>query len=146
MRTMLIGALTPAIPATPGMRWPVRRITRPPTRSRSSAFGLPTSERSVGVTVAAFSPKPDARIASAASTTTAFDGLAAMLQGEIECPQLKRDTDHIRVNHPERLVEQLLAGLVATQDGDGGHRHSVRRRPDAATGRRDGIIAACRTR
>ena len=146
MRTMLIGALTPAIPATPGIRWPVRRITRPPTRSRSSALGLPD--------VGAVGRRDRRRLQPEARGTHRVGrlgdhrvrGLAAMFEREVECLQLELHVDDVRVDHPERLVEQLLAGLVATQDDDGGHRQSVRRHLDAATGRRDAIIAACRTR
>src|SRR6476619_5616334 len=54
------------------MRRPVRTITLPPISSRRIRFGEPTSPRPSGVTVAAFSPRPDSRIAAAASCTTPF--------------------------------------------------------------------------
>ena len=44
----------------------MRTITRPPISSRRIRFGEPTSSRSSGVTVAAFSPSPCSRIAAAA--------------------------------------------------------------------------------
>ena len=68
-----MGWTTGAGGATPGMRRPVRTITDPPTPSRKMRFGLPTSPAPSGVTVAAFNPRPVARIAAAASRTTSFD-------------------------------------------------------------------------
>jgi hypothetical protein len=56
----------------PGIRRPVRTITLPPISSRRIRFGEPTSSRTSGVIVAALSPSPAARIARAASWTTAF--------------------------------------------------------------------------
>ena len=85
-------------------------------------------------------------MASAASLTNDVRGLTPMLQREVERLQLQLDVDHVGIDHTKRLVEELLAGLIATQDDDGGHRQSVRRHPDAATGPRDAIIAAWRTR
>src|SRR5436305_6047549 len=70
MRTIEIGACTPPKGATPGIRRPVRTITRPPISSRRMRFGEPMSPRPSGVTVAAFNPSPCSRIAAAASWTT----------------------------------------------------------------------------
>src|SRR3954467_1617107 len=70
MRTTEIGACTPPKGTTPGIRRPVRTITRPPISSRRIRFGEPTSSARSGVTVAAFSPSPASRIAAAASCTT----------------------------------------------------------------------------
>src|SRR4051794_22608388 len=70
MRTTEIGACTPPKGTTPGMRRPVRTITRPPISSRRIRFGEPTSSALSGVTVAAFRPRPASRIAAAASCTT----------------------------------------------------------------------------
>ncbi len=39
-----------------------------------------------------------------------------VLQREVEAAQLQRQPDHLRVNHVQRLLEQLLAGLVALED------------------------------
>src|SRR5262245_28436431 len=72
MRTTEIGAWTPPNDTTPGMRRPVRTITRPPISSRRILFGEPTSPAPSGVTVAAFSPRPASRISAAASCTTRF--------------------------------------------------------------------------
>src|SRR3954453_17180011 len=70
MRTTEIGACTPPNGTTPGIRRPVRTITRPPISSRRIRFGEPTSSALSGVTVAAFRPRPASRIAAAASCTT----------------------------------------------------------------------------
>src|SRR5918994_1465565 len=70
MRTTEIGAWTPPSGTTPGMRRPVRTITRPPISSRSIRFGEPTSLAPSGVTVAALRPSPCSRIAAAPSSTT----------------------------------------------------------------------------
>src|SRR5262245_21942269 len=72
MRTTEIGACTPPCGITPGIRRPVRTITRPPISSRRIRFGEPTSSTPSGVIVAAFSPSPCSRIAAAASKTTLF--------------------------------------------------------------------------
>src|SRR5918994_4819082 len=72
MRTTEIGAWTHPSGTTPGMRRPVRTITRPPISSRMIRFGEPTSPAPSGVTVAALSPSPCSRIAAAASCTIAF--------------------------------------------------------------------------
>ncbi len=54
------------------MRRPVRTITLPPTRSRISRFGLPTSSAPSGVIVAALIPNPVSAIRAAASSQTRF--------------------------------------------------------------------------
>src|SRR5919198_5638836 len=72
MRTIEMGAWTPPSGTTPGMRRPVRTMTRPPISSRRIRFGEPTSSRPSGVIVAAFRPRPWSRIALAASYTTPF--------------------------------------------------------------------------
>src|SRR3954469_25409977 len=69
MRTIEMGACTPPSGATPGIRRPVRTITRPPISSRRMRFGEPMSPRPSGVTVAALSASPCSRMAAAASCT-----------------------------------------------------------------------------
>src|SRR5260370_1508084 len=70
MRITDMGAWTPASGRTPGMRRPVRTMTRPSICLRRIALGLPTSPAPSGVIVAAFSPYPHSRSAAAASMTT----------------------------------------------------------------------------
>ena len=82
MRTIEIGAWTPPSGITPGMRRPVRTITRPPISSRRIRFGEPTSSRPSGVIVAALSPSPCSRIARAASCTTLVAALSAASSSE----------------------------------------------------------------
>src|SRR5919108_1286080 len=69
IRTTEMGACTPPSGGTPGIRRPVRTITRPPISSRRMRFGEPTSSAPSGVIVAAFSPRPASRTAAAASCT-----------------------------------------------------------------------------
>src|SRR5690348_1719283 len=64
-----MGACTPASGRTPGMRRPVRTMTRPSICLRRIALGLPTSPEPSGVTVAALIPKPSSRRAAEASIT-----------------------------------------------------------------------------
>ena len=51
-------------------------------------------------------------------------GMPALLEGEVEIPGFDLQTEHAWIQDAQRLAEQLLAGLVAVQDGDcgGGHR------------------------
>ena len=70
MRTTTTGCESETIGATPGNRRPVRTITLPSIPSRKIRFGEPTLPISVGVMVAAFSPRPVSTMAAAASWTT----------------------------------------------------------------------------
>src|SRR6266536_6433940 len=72
MRTTEIGACTPPKGTMPGIRLPVRTITRPPISSRRIRFGEPTSWAPSGVIVAAFRPSPASRTAAAAWRTISF--------------------------------------------------------------------------
>ena len=134
MRTIEIGWWTPAIGVTPGMRRPVRMMTLPSTSSRRMRLGEPTSSSPSGVIVAALIPKPQARIACAASLTTAFAVVAAVGEREVVALELDREPDDVGIEHAQRLLEQLLAGLVALEDDDRqrvGHRlRPVRARPE----------------
>ena len=81
-------------------------------------LGEPTSSLPSGVTVAAFTPKPAARIASAASDTQPFDVSRRLLERQVVALELQLEPDHVGVEHAERLLEQLLPGLVALEDDD----------------------------
>ena len=72
MRTTEIGACTPLVGLTPGMRRPVRTMTVPSMPVLKMALGEPTSSGSSGVTVAAFMPNPVSLMAAAASCTTSL--------------------------------------------------------------------------
>ena len=94
----------------------MRTITLPSIASRISRFGLPTSSAPSGVIVAALIPKP--RLAPSprrASVQTSFSVAAPVLQREVEALELDLEADHVRVEHPQRLLEQLLPGLVALE-------------------------------
>jgi hypothetical protein len=45
-------------------------------------------------------------------------GCTAVLERQVEARQVDRDPDHVRREDPNRLLEQLLAGLVALEDDD----------------------------
>ena len=44
--------------------------------------------------------------------------LPARLEREVVARELELDPDHVRREHAERLLEQLLPGLVALEDDD----------------------------
>ena len=94
-------------------------MTLPPIASRSSAFGLPTSSAPSGVMVAAFSPKPCAHDGLGGVEHDLVAGAAAVLEREVVALDLERQPGHVRVEHPEGLLQQLLAGLVALHDHEG---------------------------
>jgi hypothetical protein len=45
-------------------------------------------------------------------------GLAAMLERQVEALEVERHPEQVGVQHAQRLVEELLACLVALEDGD----------------------------
>ena len=87
-------------------------------------LGLPTSSAPSGVTVAALRPKRASRMAWAAAVDDLVAGLAAVLEREVVVLELEVDLGDRRVEHPQGLLEQLLAGLVALEhdDAQSGHR------------------------
>ena len=105
----------PATGVTPGIRRPVRTITLPPIASRRIRFGLPTSSAPSGVIVAALIPNPVSSIASAASAQTRFSVARRFASERSKRIDLELDPEQRRVEHPQRLLEQLLAGLVALE-------------------------------
>src|SRR2546426_9481519 len=72
IRITEMGECTPASGRTPGMRRPVRTMTRPSICLRRIPFGLPTSPEPSGAIVAALMPKPSCLRAAAASRTHWF--------------------------------------------------------------------------
>ena len=71
-----------------------------------------------GVTVAAFRPRPCSRIAGHASCTTWFFVTQRPSSERSKRGKLELEADHVRREDTQRLVEQLLAGLVALEDDD----------------------------
>ena len=118
MRTTTIGWTTEAGGATPGIRRPVRTMTEPPTPSRRMRLGLPTSPVVSGVMVAAF--EPEARLAHGGGSLA--DDLVGrrppVPERQVEPEQLEVETEDAGIEHPQRLVEQLLPGLVTVADDD----------------------------
>ena len=45
-------------------------------------------------------------------------GGAAALEGQVEALELQRQAEQVGVEHAERRLEELLAGLVALEHGD----------------------------
>ena len=96
------------------MRRPVRTITLPvDLLAQDAVRRADVVARPPGVIVAAFRPKPVSHMAAAASVTQALRGRAAVPEREVVALELDVDAEHRRVEHPQRLLEQLLAGLVA---------------------------------
>ena len=93
-------------------------MTLPSTSSRRIRLGEPTSSAPSGVTVAALRPRPASRMACAASETTPLRGRPAVLQREVVALELEVEAEQIGVQDPDRLLEQLLAGLVTLQHDD----------------------------
>ena len=81
-------------------------------------LGEPTSSRPSGVTVAAFSPYPASRIARAASCDDLVRGRAARLERQVVAHEVEIQPEDLRIEHAKRLLEELLAGLVALEDDD----------------------------
>ena len=54
-------------------------------------------------------------------------GLAPLREREVEAGEVDLESDHVRGQHAQRLLEQLLAGLVAFEDHD---RLQLHRRTD----------------
>ena len=81
-------------------------------------FGEPTSSLPSGVMVAALRPKPASRIACAASVTTPLEVARRCSSDRSKRSSSKRETEERGVEHSQRLLEQLLTGLVALKDDD----------------------------
>ena len=113
--------------ATPGMRRPVRTMTEPPMPSRRMRLGLPTSPVVSGVMVAAFSPRPVSPHGGCGVADHPVGGGPPVLERQVEVHQLEIEPEDAGVEHPQRLVEELLAGLVAVADDESLHgRHAAR--------------------
>ena len=119
IRITEMGAWTPASGRTPGMRRPVRTITRPSTCLRRMAFGLPTSPAPSGVIVAALRPKPVSRKSLGSVVDDLVAGLPAVLEREVEVLALDLESEHVRLEEADRLAEELLAGLVPVEHDHG---------------------------
>ena len=122
-----MGWWTPATGVTPGMRRPVRTMTLPPIASRRMRLGLPTSSAPSGVIVAAL--RPEARLRHALGRL--FDDrvvrLAPVFEREIEALDLYLDAEDLGVEKAQRLLEQLLSGLVPVERNNAKRLHGTRR-------------------
>ena len=119
MRTTLMGALTPPIEGTPGMRLP---------GAQDHLAADPLAQQRVGAAhVAGRLGRDGGRLDAEAALDHGVGGLehdrvvggAAVLQREVEAAQLELDPDDLGRDHAQRLLEELLTGLVALEDGDG---------------------------
>ena len=97
------------------MRRPVRTITLPSMPSRMIRFGLPTSSAPSGVIVAALMPNPAETIAAAASSQTLFSVARLFSSVKSKLLELHIDPGDLRVDHPKRRLQQLLARLIALE-------------------------------
>ena len=107
-------------------------------------MGEPTSSAPSGVIVAAFSPSPASRIAAAASIDDPVRRRPAVLERQVEVLELELEPEQVAVEHPQRLLEQLLPGLVAVQDDDRrpGRRSRSGRRSSRRRAGRHQLVAA----
>ena len=96
----------------------MRTITLPPISSRRIRFGEPTSSRVSGVTVARLEPEAVLADRSGSLVHDAVLRRTPALEREVEARQLELEPDHVGREHPQRLLEQLLARLVALEDDD----------------------------
>ena len=72
----------------------------------------------LGGDVAALTPRPEARIARAASWTTALPVARRCSSERSKRSRASGDADDVLVEDADRLLEELLARLVALEDGD----------------------------
>ena len=93
-------------------------MTLPSTSSRRIRFGEPTSSLPSGV----IGGRLDAEAGLAHGLGGLGDdrvvGLAAVVEREVEVDELGLQRDDVGVEHAQRLLEQLLSGLVALEDDD----------------------------
>ena len=108
-----------------GRRWGHARDTPPRPHDDRAAHALPQNAirtadvaGRLGVMVAALSPKPVSRMAAAASRTTSLARRPPVSEREVEPEQFEVEAEDAGIEHPQRLVEQLLPGLVAIADDD----------------------------
>ena len=92
----------------------MRTITLPPIASRMIRLGLPTSSAPSGVIVAALIPRPVSSIMRAASSHTSFL-VARRLASERSKRSTSIDPEQLGVEHPQRLLEQFLPGLIPVE-------------------------------
>src|SRR3954465_5438175 len=109
------------------MRRPVRMITLPSTSSRRMRFGAPPGRDGVRRPDVVLALGRDrGRLEPEAGLTHRAGGLvdagvvrrAPVFEREVVALELDLALDHLRSEHPQRLLEQLLAGLVALQHDD----------------------------
>ena len=118
MRTTTIGWTTGAGGATPGDAPTGPDDDRPADALAQDAVGAPDVAgrlRGDGGRL-----EPQARLAHG-GRGLADHGVGrgtAVLEREVEPHQLEVEPEHVGVEDPQRLVEQLLAGLVAVADDD----------------------------
>ena len=118
MRTTEIGACTPPSGTTPGMRRPVRTITWPPISSRRIRFGEPTSPRASGRDRRGLQAEPGLADRGRGLVDDRVVGRAAVLEREVVALEVDLEADHVGREHAQRLLEQLLPGLVALEHDD----------------------------
>ena len=118
MRTTRSGSARPTTGVTPGSRRPVRTITLPSTCSRRIRFGEPTSSAPSGVIVAALRPRPGVAHRGGGLDHDLVGGRSPVLQREVEALELELEPEQAGIEDAQRLLEQLLAGLVALEDHD----------------------------
>ena len=97
---------------------PVRTITWPPISSRRIRFGEPTSSFPSGRHRRSLQAEPAVANRARRLVNDRVLRRAPALEREIEARQLELDPHHVGCEHPQRLLEQLLSGLVAFENDD----------------------------
>ena len=110
-----MGWCTPATGVTPGMpaprahdHLPVDRLAQDPVRAADVVGALGRDRRRLQA-------QPVSRIALGRLGADLVVGLATVLQREVEALDLDLDPEHSGIEHPQRLLEQLLPRLVAVE-------------------------------
>ena len=108
----------PPIGTTPGIRRPVRTITD--RRSPRGGSGSASRRRRAppGVIVAAFRPQPVLPDRRGGLVDDGVLRRPPVLERQVEPGELELEPDHVGLQDAERLLEQLLAGLVALEHDD----------------------------
>src|SRR3989304_6102745 len=105
MRTTEIGAWTPPIGVTPGMRRPVRTMTLAPISSRRMRLGLPTSSVASGASRAGLRPRRRRGDRVGRVVDDSVLGSTARLERKIESAELELDSDRIGSERADGLIE-----------------------------------------
>jgi len=119
MRITEIGAWTPASGRTPGIRRPVRTITRPSTCFRRIRVRAADVTRTLGCDGGGFEAESRFSQRLRSVLDHLVSGLPAPLERQVEILSLHLEPEHVELQQADRLAQELLAGLVPVQHDHG---------------------------